>query len=114
MWRADPCFARSGFRPRTAMANLSNVHVFHAHRFIPAENLLVGVFRLILRRIPVEGIEHPGFRGLLPVHRKNMMNQPSDRTDQPTALSSEPWLVVEDRHRNFEDAVQRLGLHLAV
>src|SRR5271157_1067386 len=54
--------------------SLSDAHVFHAHRCIPFEHLFVSVLGLILGRIPVEGVEHAGFRIFLPVHRKHVMN----------------------------------------
>src|SRR5580698_1153230 len=99
------------FTTTDGYGNLTDTHVFHAHRGIPFEHLLIGVFRLILRRIPIEGVEHASLRTLLAIYGKHVMNRAGDgRSDQRNTLQSLVQ-VVEERDRNFQNAVQVLGLH---
>src|SRR4029077_9026404 len=71
-----------------------------------------GVLGLILRRIPVEGVEHACFRIFLAIHREHVMNQTRCRTAYQRHALQSLLKVVEERDRNFQNAVQGLGLHL--
>src|SRR5208282_693675 len=100
------------FSPSNRNGEFPDSHVFHSHGFVPAENLLISMLRLILRRVPIEGVEHPGFWILLSIHRKNMMHQACRRTSHQRHFLQNLLRVVENRHRYFQNAVQRFGLHL--
>src|ERR1039457_6755962 len=100
------------FAATDGYGDLAHAHVFHAHRCIPFEHLLVGVLGLILRRIPVEGVEHAGFRIFLAVHGKYVMNDARGGTAYQGHALQDLLQIVEERDRNFQNAVQGLGLHL--
>src|SRR5215470_11481041 len=89
------------------------MHVFHPHVLIPAENLLVGMLRLVGRRIPVESIENARFGILLPVHRKYMMDRAGHRFADQRHAPYPPLEVVEERDGNFQDSMQSFRLHTA-
>src|SRR5208282_239176 len=63
-------------------------------------------------RIPVEGVEHASFRILLPVHRKHVVNNARGWTAYQGYVLQPSLQIVEERDRNFQNAVQSLGLHL--
>src|SRR5208282_1422917 len=104
------CFCR--FAATDSDGDLAHAHVFHSHRRIPFEHLLVGVLGLIFWRIPVEGVEHASFRILLPVHRKHVVNNARGWTAYQGYVLQPSLQIVEERDRNFQYAVQSLGLHL--
>src|SRR5260370_10789040 len=91
---------------------LANAHVLHTHRSIPFEHLLVGMLGLILRRIPVEGVEHAGFPIFLAVHPEHVMDKTRGWTTYQGHALQCLLKVVEERDRNFQNAEQDLGLHL--
>src|ERR1700723_2088726 len=70
------------------------------------------MLRLILRRIPVKGVEQARLGILLPVPRKPMMNRPRRRTPHQRHVPQSSFEIVKKRHRHFEHAVQPLRLHL--
>src|SRR6516225_10162188 len=47
--------------------------------FKPSKRLLVSVLRLVLRRVPVKGIEDPDISIRVQRHRENVANQATDR-----------------------------------
>ena len=100
---------------RLAAANrnrkLTNTHIFHAHRFVPAKHLFIGVFGLILRGIPVKSIKHPSFRIGMPVHWKHMMDRARNRRSQQWHFSQSTPQVIKTRHRDLKHLVERFRPH---
>src|SRR5438270_8525987 len=84
---------------------LAYTHVLHAHRRIPFEHLFVGVFGLVSRRVPVEGVEHTGFWVFLTIDWKDVMHKARGRTTYERYVFQSLFQVVEQWNRNFEDAV---------
>src|SRR5262249_5475369 len=109
------CFVSSLFRSRFSSTNrdrnLGHPQVFQSHVFKPAEYLLVGMFGLIPGRVPIKGIQKARSWIRLTVHRKHMMDRPRDRFAYPRHRSQATIEVVKNRDRNFQHAVESLGMH---
>src|SRR5258708_1213560 len=103
--------SRHRLPPPHRYGNFGYVQIFQPTAFKPAKYFLVGVLRLIPRRIPIECIQHPPSPVAVAIYRNHMPQE--TREWPPYSVHRTHYAVnpIHCRHYETQDSVQYLRRH---